>query len=292
MLLATRIEEQAMTARDYDRIEQAIQFLERRHHDQPSLEEIAEHIGLSQSHFQRLFQRWAGISPKRFLQFLTLEDAKRRLSESASVLDAAFDTGLSSPGRLHDLFVKLDAVTPGEYKTAGSELHISYGFHATPFGEAFFAVTERGICGLEFVVDGDYETVVAGFKERWSRASVEHDQRITEPLVECVFGNVTARRSEPLSVFVKGTNFQVRVWEALLRLPIGTVTTYGALAKTLGNERASRAVGAAVGQNVIGFLIPCHRAIQSSGIAHRYRWGTARKKAMLGWEAARVFEPE
>jgi O-6-methylguanine DNA methyltransferase len=209
MLLATRIEAQHMTARDYDRVEQAIQYLERRHHDQPNLEEIAEHIGLSQSHFQRLFQRWAGISPKRFVQFLTWEDAKQRLSESASVLDATFDTGLSSPGRLHNLFVKLDAVTSGEHKTGGSELHISYGFHAPPFGEAFFAVT-----------------------------------------------------------------------------------TYGALAKTLGNDRASRAVGAAVGQNMIGFWIPCHRAIQSSGIAHRYRWDTARKKAMLGWEADRVLEPE
>ncbi|MBI2478259.1 MAG: bifunctional helix-turn-helix domain-containing protein/methylated-DNA--[protein]-cysteine S-methyltransferase [Planctomycetia bacterium] len=281
-----------MSGRDYERIEQAILYLERRYRDQPSLGELAEHIGLSQSHFQRLFQRWAGISPKRFLQFLTLEDAKRRLKESASVLDATFDTGLSSPGRLHDLFVKLDAVTPGEYKTSGSELQILYGFHATPFGEAFFAVTGRGICGLEFVVNGDHASVVEGFRERWSRASVEQDQRMTEPLVECVFGNVTARRGQPLSVFVKGTNFQVRVWEALLKLPIGTVTTYGALAKHLGNDRASRAVGAAVGQNGIGYLIPCHRAIQSSGIAHRYRWGTARKKAMLGWEAARVLESD
>ncbi|MCA9147140.1 MAG: methylated-DNA--[protein]-cysteine S-methyltransferase [Planctomycetales bacterium] len=281
-----------MSSRDYDRIEQAIQYLERNYLNQPSLEEIAEHIGLSQAHFQRLFQRWAGISPKRFLQFLTLEDAKRRLQESASVLDATFDTGLSSPSRLHDLFVTLDAVTPGEYKTAGSELQIVYGFHETPFGEGFFALTERGICALEFVVDGNHDTVVNGFKERWSRATVERDQRTTEPLAAKVFGDVAAQRGQPLSVFVRGTNFQVRVWEALLRLPLGTVTTYGALAKTIGNDRASRAVGAAVGQNGIGYLIPCHRAIQSSGIAHRYRWGTARKKAMLGWEAARALESD
>ncbi len=277
-----------MSSRDYERIEQAIRYLELRYHDQASLEEIAEHIGLSPSHFQRLFQRWAGISPKRFLQFLTLEDAKRRLNESANVLDATFDAGLSSPGRLHDLFVNLDAVTPGEYKTHGHELQISFGFHATPFGDAFIAVTRRGICGLEFVVDGDHESILDGFRERWSRASVERDQDLTEPLVERVFGQEPTTHEQPLSVFVKGTNFQVRVWEALLRLPIGTVTTYGALATCLDNGRASRAVGAAVGQNRIGYLIPCHRAIQSSGIAHRYRWGTERKKAMLGWEAARV----
>lgn len=281
-----------MPADDYDRIEQAIRYLEGRHREQPSLDDIAEHVGLSPSHFQRLFQRWAGISPKRFLQFLTLEDAKQRLQGSASVLDAMFDTGLSSPSRLHDLFVTLDTVTPGEYKSGGSELKIFYGFHATPFGEAFFALTERGICALEFVVDDNHDSVVEGFIGRWSRATVKRDQRATEPLVERIFGNVTAQQRQPLSVFVRGTNFQVRVWEALLRIPVGAVTTYGALARHLGNDRASRAVGAAVGQNEIGYLIPCHRAIQSSGIAHRYRWGTARKKAMLGWEAARGIESE
>lgn len=275
-----------MSSHDYERIEQAIRFLEQRHQEQPSLDEVAEHLGLSQSHFQRLFQRWAGISPKRFLQFLTLENAKQRLRDSASVLDATFDAGLSSPGRLHDLFVTLDAVTPGEYKSGGIELNIKYGFHHTPFGEAFFALTERGICALEFVPNDERGEALDTFRRRWSRATIQRDQRGTEPLVERVFGDSTTTRRQPLSVFVKGTNFQVRVWEALLRLPIGTVTTYGDLAKRLGNGRASRAVGAAVGQNGIGFLIPCHRAIQSSGIAHRYRWGTARKKAMLGWEAA------
>jgi len=281
-----------MSSHDYERIEQAIRFLEQRYQQQPSLEEVAEHLKLSQSHFQRLFQRWAGISAKRFLQFLTIEHAKQRLQDSASVLDATFDAGLTSPGRLHDLFVTLDAVTPGEYKTGGHQLQINYGFHQTPFGDTFFALTERGICGLEFISRGQRGEALNAFRQRWSRAKIQRDQRGTEPLVERVFGNAIDTRRQSLSVFVKGTNFQVRVWEALLHLPLGTMTSYGELAKRLGNDRASRAVGTAVAQNRIGYLIPCHRAIQSSGIAHRYRWGTARKKAMLGWEAARAAESE
>ncbi|MCB9925637.1 MAG: methylated-DNA--[protein]-cysteine S-methyltransferase [Planctomycetaceae bacterium] len=275
-----------MNCHDYDRIERAIKFLENERSDQPSLGRIAEHVGLSSAHFQRLFQRWAGISPKRFLQFLTLEDAKRRLRESASVLDATFDAGLSSPGRLHDLFVTLDAVTPGEYKSHGSELHIVFGFHDTPFGEAFFAVTERGICGLEFVIDESRERIVTEFQQCWSRATLGRDQKLTAPLVDRVFGRTSEGSKQPLSVIVKGTNFQVRVWEALLRIPSGSVISYGSLAKRLNNDHASRAVGAAVGQNGIAYLIPCHRVIQSNGGSHRYRWGAARKKAMLGWEAA------
>ncbi|MBC8350820.1 MAG: methylated-DNA--[protein]-cysteine S-methyltransferase [Planctomycetes bacterium] len=281
-----------MSSSDYERIEQAIRFLEQRYQQQPTLEEIAEHLALSQSHFQRLFQRWAGISPKRFLQFLTLQDAKQRLRDSASVLDATFDAGLSSPGRLHDLFVTLDAVTPGEYKSGGRELQIRYGFHDTPFGEAFIASTERGICSLEFPETSERSAVLDAFQRRWSLATIKQNQRYTAALVEHIFVNADPARRQPLSVFVKGTNFQVRVWEALLRIPVGTVTSYGDLAKRLGNGRASRAVGAAVGSNWVGYLIPCHRAIQSSGIAHRYRWGTARKKAMLGWEAAVAADSE
>lgn len=277
-----------MSSQDYDRIEQAIRFIERSYLQQPALEEIAEHLGLSQSHFQRLFQRWAGISPKRFIQVLTLENAKQRLRESASVLDATFDAGLSSPGRLHDLFVTLDAVTPGEYKTAGYELQIKYGFHQSPFGETFIALTERGICGLEFVSHGQRTEVLDNFQQRWNLATIQRDQGKTESLVEQVFGRANSTPKRSLSIFVKGTNFQVRVWEALLRLPSGTVTSYGDLARRIGNGRASRAVGAAVAQNWIGYLIPCHRAIQSTGLAHRYRWGTVRKKAMLGWEAAQL----
>lgn len=273
---------------DYERIEQAIRFLEQDYQQQPTLEQIAAHLGLSPSHFQRLFQRWAGISPKRFLQFLTLQDAKQRLRDSASVLDATFDSGLSSPGRLHDLFVTLDAVTPGEYKSSGRELRISYGFHDTPFGEAFFASTERGICGLEFPDQDQRAAMLEAFQKRWSLATIVMDERTTKPLVRRVFGDITSPSQQPLSVLVKGTNFQVQVWNALLRIPAGATTSYGDLAKRLGNSRASRAVGAAVGSNWVGYLIPCHRAIQSSGFAHRYRWGTARKKAMLGWEAARV----
>lgn len=273
-----------MTSRDYDRIEQAIRYLEGHFRDQPELGELAAHVGLSQAHFQRLFQRWAGISPKKFLQCLTIEHAKERLRDSASVLDATFDAGLSSPGRLHDLFVVLDAVTPGEYKSSGHRLEIAYGFHDTPFGESLVAVTERGICGMEFLGD-DRDEIVAAFLDRWSRAVVSNDARATSQIATQIFTRDPNRQPTELRLFTRGTNFQVQVWQALLRIPSGTVTTYGDLARRLGIEKASRAVGNAVGRNWIGYLIPCHRVIQSTGVAHRYRWGAARKKAMLAWES-------
>lgn len=276
-----------MATHDYERIDQAIRYLEDHFQEQPELKDLAAHLGLSEFHFQRLFQRWAGISPKRFLQFLTIQHAKGRLRESASVLDATFDAGLSSPSRLHDLFVTLEAVTPGQYKTFGKELTISYGFHATPFGEALLAVTERGVCGLEFVTDNDHEALIANLHSRWPDATVIDAPARTSGVASQLFTRTANGKPQELRLLVKGTNFQVRVWEALLKIPEGAVVSYGELAGYLGNAKASRAVGSAVGKNTIGFLIPCHRAIQSSGVIHRYRWGSTRKKAMLAWESAR-----
>jgi AraC family transcriptional regulator of adaptative response/methylated-DNA-[protein]-cysteine methyltransferase len=274
-----------MTLRDYERIENAITYLEEHFREQPELSDLAKHVGLSEFHLQRLFQRWAGISPKKFLQCLTIRYAKQRLRESASVLDATFDAGLSSPSRLHDLFVVLDAVTPGEYKSRGDQLEIAYGFHDTPFGEALVAVTQRGICGFEFITAGRDATVDA-FKQRWDRARVASDPRATRPVVERLFAGSTPNGPQELRLLVRGTNFQIQVWQALLRIPAGAVTSYGDLARRLGHAEASRAVGNAVGKNSIAYLIPCHRVIQSTGLAHRYRWGAARKKAMLAWEAS------
>lgn len=274
-----------MTSRDYDRIEQAIRYLENNFYEQPDLAEVASHVGLSEFHFQRLFRRWAGVSPKKFLQCLTIHHAKDRLRDSASVLDATFDAGLSSPSRLHDLFVVLDAVTPGEYKSRGHELEIVYGFHDTPFGEALIATTDRGICNLEFVT-GSRDDIARAFLARWDRARVKQSDRAISTVAKELFAQPPARQSGELRLFTRGTNFQIQVWQALLRIPPGALTWYGDLARRLGHNGASRAVGNAVGKNWIGYLIPCHRVIQSTGIAHRYRWGTARKKAMLTWEAA------
>ncbi|HVG44604.1 MAG TPA: methylated-DNA--[protein]-cysteine S-methyltransferase, partial [Longimicrobium sp.] len=232
--------------------------------------------------------RWVGISPKRFLQFLTVEHAKRRLEECRSVLDATYDAGLSSPGRLHDLFVTLEAVTPGEYKARGAGLRIACGVHDTPFGPAMLAVTERGLCGLSFVDDGgDAAAAVDELRERWSSATVGEDARATEPLARRIFAS-DGGDGQPIPLFVQGTNHQVRVWEALLRVPAGAMVSYEQLAGAAGKPDAVRAVAGAVARNQIGYVIPCHRVIRKLGAFGGYRWGTERKLAMLGWEAARA----
>lgn len=278
----------SQAAIDYRRVEQAILFLEANFREQPSLDEIAASVDLSKFHFQRLFKRWAGISPTQFVRFLTVEYAKDRLRDSQTVLDATFDAGLSSPSRLHDLFVTFEAMTPGEYKEQGEGLEIAYGFHATPFGEALLATTARGICALHFVPDGDRSTVLRALRERWPRATLVEDGAQTQPLIERIFGPANNGVRQPFHLLLQGTNFQVKVWQALLAIPPGSVTSYGDLAAAIGRPRAARAVGAAVGRNPIAYLIPCHRVITHAGEAHRYRWGTARKKAMLAWEAAQV----
>lgn len=274
-------------ARDYDRIEEAIRFLEANFRQQPGLEEVAAHVHLSPFHFQRCFRRWAGVTPKQFLQYLTIGYAKELLQQSRSLLDASLRCGLSGPGRLHDLFVTLDALTPGEYKTLGAGLTIRYGFHPTPFGTCLIALTERGICTLRFVADEERERALEEVRRQWARSRFEEDREATERVVTQIFGGEATEGGEPLRLLVKGTNFQVKVWEALLRIPTGCVVSYGELARIIGAPTASRAVGSAVGDNPVGFLIPCHRVIRESGVIGGYRWGTARKQAILAWETAR-----
>ncbi|HEY3344948.1 MAG TPA: methylated-DNA--[protein]-cysteine S-methyltransferase [Anaerolineaceae bacterium] len=272
-------------AADYERIEQAIRFLEKHYQDQPPLKDIAAALGLSEFHFQRLFSQWVGISPKRFLQYLTKEHAKALLARSEDLMAVAYDSGLSGPGRLHDLFVATEAVTPGEYKLLGEGLVIQYGFHPTPFGRCLLARTARGICHLAFVEAGQEQLALQDLRARWRSASFEENLAATRPLANQAF---LPRWSldRPLSVYLQGTNFQIKVWEALLRIPSGSVVTYHDLAVSIGMPGAARAVGHALGQNPIAVLIPCHRVIRRDGDFGNYHYGSARKKALLGWEFA------
>lgn len=271
---------------DYCRIERAILFLEKNFRQRPDLRTIARSADLSEYHFQRLFRRWAGISPKRFLQFLTLEYAKQLLKESGSLLDATYESGLSSPGRLHDLFVSIEAVTPGEFKTEGAGLKISYGLHPTPFGECLLAVTARGICGLGFVPPGGRDRSLADFKSRWKEAHFFENPALSRPYIDRIFKHAGA--NTPITLVLRGTNFQIKVWQALLKIPMGSLVSYEALAARIGEPKAARAVGRAVGQNPVAFIIPCHRVIRKIGMTGDYHWGAARKKAMLAWEAAQT----
>jgi AraC family transcriptional regulator of adaptative response/methylated-DNA-[protein]-cysteine methyltransferase len=275
-------------AHDYQRIEQAISYLRAHYQRQPDLRDVARHVHLSEYHFQRLFTRWAGISPKRFLQYLTLEHAKRLLKESRSLLDATFESGLSSPGRLHDLFVTIEAMTPGEYKKDGEGLTIHYGFHPTPFGECLLAVTQRGICGLGFVSYGKRGYIVKDLKMRWPGAQFSEKPELTKPLVDRIFNPSRNSRRNPLPLFLKGTNFQIKVWEALLKIPEGKIVSYEDLAHSLGKPKASRAVGNAVAKNPVSYIIPCHRVIRREGTTGKYHWGAMRKQALLGREWAQT----
>jgi AraC family transcriptional regulator of adaptative response/methylated-DNA-[protein]-cysteine methyltransferase len=274
---------------DYARIERVIRRLDEGFLEQPSLEELAEAAGLSASHFQRLFSRWAGISPKRFLQFLTVEHAKRRLAESRPVLEAALECGLSGPGRLHDLFVKAEAVSPGEFKSRGGGIEIGWGFHETPFGLCLLGVTERGVCWLGFLNGEEREGALAELKGHWRGAALRERTEWTGPVARAVFARLGRRA--PLSVLLLGTNFQLKVWQALLRIPEGGLATYESISAAIGSPGACRATGTAVGQNAISYLIPCHRVIRKSGMLGGYRWGPARKRAILAWEAARQGAP-
>jgi AraC family transcriptional regulator of adaptative response/methylated-DNA-[protein]-cysteine methyltransferase len=269
---------------DYLRIEQAIRYLEANYQRQPDLAEIAASVHLSEFHFQRLFTHWVGISPKRYLQYLTKESAKNWLKASASLLEAAYASGLSGPSRLHDLFVTCEAVTPGEFKHKGEGLQITYGIHPSPFGECLLAVTGRGICSLMFVPGKDREASLATFRHDWQQAELSEDPARTRPLLEQVFSS-SSERSLPLHLL--GTNFQMKVWEALLRIPAGALTTYTAVAQSIGRPTAARAVSNAVAHNPIAYIIPCHRVIRESGEMGGYRYGIPRKRAMLEWETAR-----
>jgi AraC family transcriptional regulator of adaptative response/methylated-DNA-[protein]-cysteine methyltransferase len=271
----------------YQLIEQAIQYIEANVNRQPELDEIASAVGLSEYHFQRMFTLWAGISPKRFVQFLTKEHAKDLLAESENLLEATHQVGLSSLGRLHDLFVSTEAVTPGEYKSRGAGLTIHYGLHHTPFGKCLIARTERGICHLGFVQTSE-GNAIDDLAADWKQAKMLEDYKSTAPLAARIFlaqppaGN--RQPDSPLKLFLRGTNFQIKVWEALLNIPSGAVTTYEQIAAQTGNPNARRAVGTAVGHNPIAVLIPCHRVIRKNGDFGKYRYGAARKKAILAHE--------
>ena len=272
------------SSEDYLRIEQAILYLENHYREQPSLEEVAANIGLSEFHFQRLFTRWAGVSPKRFLQFLTKEGAKELLSRSENLLDTTHQVGLSSLGRLHELFVTTEAVTPGEFKTRGEGVTIRYGIHLTPFGKCLIGLTDRGISHLGFISGSEGEAIDSLVNE-WKGACMVEDYRSTAALVGPIFDlRYDTRIKQPLTLHLRGTNFQLKVWEALLQIPAGTATTYAGLAQRIGQPGASRAVGTALGHNPIAVLIPCHRVIRTVGDFGNYRYGEVRKKALLARE--------
>ena len=272
---------------DYLRIEQAIGYLENHYKEQPELIQIASEMGLSEYHFQRLFTRWAGVSPKRFLQFLTKEGAKEWLDRSENLLETTHQVGLSSLGRLHDLFVTTEAVTPGEYKSRGAGVTIRYGIHPTPFGKCLIATTERGVCHLSFVQSGEGEAIDE-LVSAWKEATMIEDYRSTVSLIEPIFDLRYSHRGKPLPVHLRGTNFQLKVWEALLQIPAGEMSTYAGIASKIGNPGATRAVGTAIGHNPVAVLIPCHRVIRKAGDFGNYRYGALRKKALLAREFASV----
>lgn len=272
-------------AADYRRIEEAIEFIGENVSNQPSLDEIADSVCLSKFHFSRMFRRWAGISPGRFLQFLTLEQTKQRLAESQSLLESSLEAGLSGPGRLHDLFVTLEAMTPGQFKKMGAGLRIEYGFGPTPFGQCLLALTERGICHLGFVAGEDRAGALESLYPAWPEAEFRENRDRVGPLIAEIFTPGRASEDQPFHLLLKGTNFQVNVWRGLLAIPPGNLVSYQDLAGLIGRPQAHRAVASAVALNPVAYLIPCHRVIAKNGRVHRYRWGAARKKAMVGWEA-------
>lgn len=275
---------------DYARIERAIAFLRERRQAQPDLDQLARHLGLSPAHTQRLFSRWAGVSPKRFLQFLTVEAAKRRMRETADLLGLALDTGLSGPGRLHDLFVTLEALSPGEFRRAAAGMTLSWGLGPTPFGPALVVNSPRGICHLAFVESAAVTELAADLARRWPDACLLRDDAAAQALLQRVFA-IQAGAGDPLRLWVAGSNFQVQVWRALLRVPPGGLLSYGALASAAGRPGAARAVGSAVARNPVAWLIPCHRVLRETGDFGEYHWGSDRKQAICAWEAARLAPP-
>ncbi len=269
----------------YETIAEAIRFVRGHSVKQPSLDDISHHVGLSPSHLQRVFSEWAGISPKRFLQFLTKESAKSLLRESRDVLSAAIESGLSGPGRLHDLMVSCEALTPGEIGALGEGLIIRYGFAASPFGEIIVGTTARGICHLRFVESSRADAEEASLQTEWPHAGFDRDDEMAQQLAADIFSPFS--EPKPLSVLLRGTNFQIKVWEALLRIPSGHTLSYGDLAAMAALPKAQRAVGTAMAHNRIAVLIPCHRVIRENGDAGLYRWGADRKRAIISWEQSR-----
>jgi len=275
-------------AADYDVVRRAIGHIRGHWREQPEVEAIAEAAGVTPTELHHLFRRWAGLTPKAFLQALTLDRARQLLRDSASVLDATYEVGLSGPGRLHDLFVTHEAMSPGEWKSGGEGLTVRFGFHPSPFGKALVMATDRGLAGLAFADPGEEETALVDMKSRWPKACYVEDVAHTVPIARRIFDPARWRPSEPLRVVLIGTDWEVRVWEALLQIPLGRLTTYSDLAAKLSAPAAARAVGAAVGKNPVSFVVPCHRVVGKSGQLTGYHWGITRKHAMLGWEAGRL----
>ena len=274
--------------RDYDSVRRAIAFISEHWRAQPTIESMADAAGVTPDELHHLFRRWAGLTPKAFMQALTLDHAKNLLRDSASVLDAALDSGLSGPGRLHDLFVTHEAMSPGEWKTGGVGMTLRYGFHPSPFGTAIVIASGRGLAGLAFADPGEEQAALVDMQRRWPRATYVEDHAGTAALAQRIFDTKLWRADQPLRVVLIGTDFEVRVWETLLRIPMGRAATYSDIASKVCTTKAARAVGAAVGKNPVSFVVPCHRVIGKAGKLTGYHWGLTRKRAMLGWEAGQV----
>jgi AraC family transcriptional regulator of adaptative response/methylated-DNA-[protein]-cysteine methyltransferase len=278
----------AAAAADYDVVRRAIGHIRGHWREQPEIEAIAEAAGVTPTELHHLFRRWAGLTPKAFLQALTLDGARRLLRNSASVLDATYEVGLSGPGRLHDLFVTHEAMSPGEWKSGGEGLTVRFAFHPSPFGSALVMATERGLAGLAFADHGEEPAALADMKSRWPRAAYVEDSARTAAVAKRIFDPAQWQPQQPLRVVLIGTDWEVRVWEALLQIPMGRLVTYSDIAGKVRSPAAARAVGAAVGKNPVSFVVPCHRVVGKSGELTGYHWGITRKRAMLGWEAGQV----
>lgn len=271
---------------DYQRIEKAISYITAHFKEQPDLDEVAKQVHLSPFHFQRMFKEWAGVSPKKFLQYISLDHAKGLLQQNLSLNEVSFETGLSGSSRLHDLFISIEGMTPGEYKNGGEQLHINYSFAESPFGNIIVASTSKGICHLAFA--DDQKKALVELKSLFPNASFWQVVDTIQQNALFIFTQDWKKLSD-IKLHLKGTPFQLKVWEALLKVPLGELTTYSSLAASVGNENASRAVGSAVGDNPVAFLIPCHRVIRSTGIIGQYHWGSHRKTAIIGWESAKTY---
>jgi len=278
----------AAAAADYDVVRRAIGHIRGHWREQPEIEAIAEAAGVTPTELHHLFRRWAGLTPKAFLQALTLDGARQLLRDSASVLDATYEVGLSGPGRLHDLFVTHEAMSPGEWKSGGEGLTVFFGFHPSPFGSALVMATERGLAGLAFADPGEEPAALADMKARWPRATYVENSARTAAIARRIFDSSQWHQDKPLRVVLIGTDWEVRVWETLLQIPMGRLTTYSDIASKIRKPAAARAVGAAVGKNPVSFVVPCHRVVGKSGDLTGYHWGITRKRAMLGWEAGQV----
>lgn len=271
---------------NYERVAKAIEYIHENYTRQPDLDEVAKQVHVSPFHFQRMFKEWAGVTPKKFLQYISVEHAKTLLKQDLSLSDVTFETGLSGTSRLHDLFISIEGMTPGEYKNGGEQLNINYSFAETPFGNIIVASTTKGICHLAFA--DDEKLALKELKTLFPNAAFKQVVDTTQQNALFIFTQ-DWKNLDKIKLHLKGTPFQLKVWEALLKVPLGQLTTYADIAATVGNEKASRAVGSAVGDNPVAFLIPCHRVIKSTGVIGQYHWGSTRKTAIIGWEAAKVF---